>query len=285
MEIIYSLGYAFLNGFFNVSKKLATKQTINTAVILVLFSSVAFLLSLGLIPFGVGIPIEFLWIFVVKGFIISLCWYILINVLKNTDITLVTATNILSTVLTFIFAITIFGETVSILQIIGSIVIVIGVALINLLNKGSNKKTTTLTILLLLLVALITASSCVIDKYTTTYLSNFQVQFWFLVFAFLFSWIFFAIDCIRAKQFLIKKSDLKNFWIYLIGLFLFVGDFMLFMAYKVPNSQMIVITILSKLNIIITSIFGILIFKEQKAWLKILYILIIMAGAIMVSVC
>ena len=286
MEILYSLAYALLNGFLNVSKKMSTKKNSHPVAILAIFSTLAFLLSLSLIPFGVSIPLEFVWIFAVKGFIISLSFYILIIVLKSVEITLVTATNILSTVLTFIIAITIFGENASVLKIVGCVLIVIGVSLINLLGKEKtkNKKSNLVTILLLLLVAIILASSSAIDKYTTTYLTNFQVQFWFLLFSCIFSWLFFAFECMRTKQFLIKKSDFKNYWIYLLSIFLFVGDFMLFMAYMVPSSQMIVITILSKLNIIVTTIAGIIIFKEQHVLLKILYILIILTGAIMVSV-
>ena len=283
MDIVYSLGYAFLNGFFNSFQKHAVKKSSATAIMAIL-TTTALIVGLVLIPFGVAIPSKYLWIFALKGFVIVLSWYIILNLLKNTDLTLVAASMIFSTVLTFVAGFTIFNESVSVLQIVGSVIIVAGVTLMNLLNKTKSGKVNFLTIFLLFLNAVILAGSSVIDKYTTTELSNFQVQFWFLVFACVFAWIFVAFESIKKHEVIIHKHDLINFWPYLVGLFLFVGDFFLFMAYKVPNSQMITITIISKLNIIVTTIYGILVFKEQNVTQKIIYISLILAGAVLVSV-
>ena len=208
----------------------------------------------------------------------------ILKILKHADLSLVIAMDMLSTVLTFICGITLFGESINPMQIVGSVLIVAGVALINLLNKKQNGKMNVGYILLLLLSALISTGCGVIDKYTTTHLTNFQVQFWFLLFVCLFSWVYFAIDCIRAKQFLIRKEDFKNYWIYPISLCLFLGDFMLFMAYKQPGSQMIIISMISKLKILVAIFAGIFVFKEKNVVKKILLTLLIVLGAIFVAV-
>ena len=166
--------------------------------------------------------------------------------------------------MSFVLGIVLFKEHAGIWQIIGSVIIVVGVALVNLLDKKQKGNTKFFHIVLLMICALITTSSTVIDKYTTSHLSSYQVQFWFLLFAAIFSWIFFFIDCIKNKQFLIKKHDFKNFWIYLIGIFLFVADAFLFMAYKVPGSQMITISIIVKLQVVVSVLSGIFVFKEKN---------------------
>lgn len=283
MEIVFTLIYATLIGFYNIFKKQAVKKS-PESVILVLFTSVSFLLSLIWLPFGMKIPLKFVLILAAKGFLLSLSWFIILKVLRSADLSVVTVTNVLSAVLSFVLGIVLFNETAEVWQIIGSVIIIAGVAAINLTNRGSKGQITMIQLALLLCSALITTSSNVIDKYTTTYLTPYQVQFWFLLFVFVFSWFFFCIECIKNKKFLIQKTDLKNFWIYLVGLFLFVGDFMLFQAYNVPNSQMITISILSKMKVVVTILAGILIFKEKNVAKKLLFASLVVLGTIMISV-
>lgn len=283
MYIIYTLLYAFIIGFYNIFKKQARTQS-KTSTILVMFTTIAFLLSFMWIPFNVSIPLEFVWIFAVKGFLLSFSWFIVLKVLKHANISLVSSLRLISIVFTFVIGITFFNESASLFQIAGAILIIVGVLLISLTNAHEINKVKPIHIIFTLLSAIITVASEVIDKYTTTYLTNFQVQFWFLLFVCIFSWIFFGIDCLRSKKFLIRKQDFKNFWIYLIGISIFFGDFMLFMAYRSPNSQMIIIAILSKLKILVTTFAGVLIFKEKNVTKKILFTILIIIGAIFVSV-
>lgn len=283
MEILFTVLYATFIGFYNIFKKLALRKSSETTI-LVLFTSVSFLLSLIWIPTGIVIPFNFVLIFALKGFLLALSWFIILKVLKSADLSIVTVTNVLSAVLSFALGIILFKESAGVWQIIGSAIIVLGVAGINLANRNSKGQTTMLQLCLLLISALITTSSNIIDKYTTSHLTPYQVQFWFLLFVFIFSWVFFGIECIKSKKFLIGKQDLSNFWIYFVGLFLFVGDFLLFQAYNVPNSQMITISILSKLKIVVTILAGIFIFKEKNILKKLLFALLVIAGAIMISV-
>ena len=283
MEILFTLIYATLIGFYNIFKKFSLKKS-SESVILVMFTTTAFLLSLVWLPLGMKIPFKFILILACKGFLLSLSWFIILKVLKNADISVVTVTNVISAVLSFALGMILFNETAGVWQIIGSIIIVAGVACINLTNRNSKGQITFVQLALLLCSALITTSSNVIDKYTTTHLTPYQVQFWFLAFVFVFSWIFFCIECLKNKKFLIQKPDLKNFWIYLVGLFLFVGDFMLFQAYNVPNSQMITISILSKMKVVVTILAGVLIFKEKNFFKKLLFASMVVFGAIMISV-
>ena len=283
MYIIYVLLYAFIIGFHEIFKK-QTREKSNPSVVLVMFTTIAFLLSLIWIPFGVAVSWKFVLIFALKGFLLSFSWFIILKILKDADLSIVTTLKLVSVVFTFILGITVFGESASAFQIVGIILILIGIIFMSLLNRQEKGQINAIQIIFILIAAIITTASEVIDKYTTTYLTNFQVQFWFLFFTFVFSWIFFGIDCFKSKQFLIKKHDLKNFWIYLVGISLFVGDLMLFLSYKSPNSQMIIITILAKLKVLITTFAGILIFKEKNITKKILLTILIIIGAVFVSI-
>ena len=188
MEILLTLIYAGLIGFYNVFKKIAVRKS-SESVILVLYTSVAFLLSLIWIPFGVGVPPRFIWIFALKGFLLATSWYMTLKVVKTADLSIVIVTNILSAVLSFVLGIVILGEHAGIWQIVGSAVIILGVAGINLVGKKNEGRVTPLNFILLTICALITTASHIIDKYTTTYLNPQQTQFNFLFFVMLFSWV------------------------------------------------------------------------------------------------
>ena len=280
--IIFVLLYATLIGFYNIFKKKAT-QTSNESVILVMFTFVCFLLSQIWIPFGVKIPLKFVWVFALKGFLLAFSWFCLLKVLKTADMSLVSLTTVLSTVITFLIGIFYFNETVTWIQIIGSVIIVAGAVMINLINKKETSKTNVKQLLMLLASTLITSISNVIDKTTTNHLQAHQVQFWFLLFVFIFSIMFFAVECVKNKKFLIQKSDLKNYWIYLVGLFLFCGDMFLFFSYRAVGSKMIIISVISKFKMVVSVLLGLVIFKEKNYLKKLLICLLIFAGILMVS--
>ena len=283
MYIVFALLYAFVLGFHEIFKKQARKFSA-TSTILVMFTSVAFVLSLMWIPMGIAVSWEFILIFALKGLLQAICLFIIIKILREADISLVTTIKLVSVVFTFIIGITIFGERASALQFVGIVLILVGVTIIPIISKQEKGEISLGHIITLLISALITTGCEVIDKYTTTYLTNFQVQFWFLLFTFIFSWIFFAVDCIKSKKFLIKKQDLKNFWIYLVGVTLFVGDLLLFLSYTSADSKMIIITILTKISVIITVIAGIMLYKEKHIAQKLLLTLLIIAGVVLVAI-
>lgn len=283
MEILFTVLYAVFIGFYNIFKKLSLQKS-DGLVTLVFLTSTAFACSLIWIPFGVAVPFDLLLILGLKGLLLAISWFFVLKILRTVDLTVVTATDILSVVLSFVLGIIIFGESVTWLQTIGAVVILINIAAINLCNRNGKGSANKLQILGLIFSALVTATTCVIDKFTTTYLTPYQVQFWYLFFICVFSWVFFIIHCLRKRSFLIQKKDFANFWNYLIGIFLFLGDFFLFQAYKVPGSKMILISILSKLKVIIAILGGILIFKERKVAKKIFFSLLVIAGTILISI-
>ncbi len=283
MEILLTLIYAILLGAYNIFKKLSVRKT-DEAVVLVFFTTFIAILSCIWIPFGVAIPFKFVAVLAFKGLILAISWFTTLKVLKSADLSIVGATRIISAVLSFLIGIFFFKETTTIMQVMGSIMVVLGVFFINLTNKKESGGVTKLQFVLLLMTALIGTISGTIDKYTSTYCTPQQLQFWFLIFVAFWSWCLFGIDCIRHKKFEIKKSDFKNFWIYFVGLTLFLGDICLFSAYKVPGSKLITITIISSLKNLFVVLGGIIVFKEKNVKRKLLIGCIIILGAILISI-
>ena len=282
MYAVYAIIYALIISIFNIFKKFSVRKT-NESAVLAMYVTVSFLCSLIWIPKLGDISTELILIFVLKGIICPINWFLVLKVLKTANISCVSLTTVISTVFVFLIGITVFGESASILQYLGSTVILASAIIINFINKKNDEPLKLRHIIYLLVSAIISTCCSVIDKYTTTYLSNFEVQFWFLLFACVFTWLLFSFESIRKKECLIKPQDFKNFWIYLAGLALFLGDMFLFFAYLEPSSQMIMINILTKLKTIFAVVFGVVIFKEKNKWLKILIALCALGGVLMVS--
>lgn len=284
MEILYSALYAFFIGFYNVFRKLSLKKS-EESVTLVIFTTVAFVLSMFFIPLGIGIAWNFVLLFLIKGILLATSWFIILKVLKNANLSVVNVTrNVIAAILSFVVGITIFNETVGIWKVVGAVIIIFGVTLINLVDQTSKKSVKVLHFVLLIISSAITVSSSVIDKFAISSLESHQIIFWTYLFISLFSWVFFSIECLRKKEFLIKKQDLKNTFIYFIGLFLFTGDCMLFLAYKVPGSQLITISIVTKLQVVVTVLASVVVFKEKNILKKLLLTLLVIVGVVLMTI-
>ena len=282
LYIIFALLYAVFNAFFDALKKKAVKTSSELST-LVIFTGVSFLCSLIWIPFGVGISSDKIYLLMLKGFLLTINWFVLLRVLVDADVSIVSLTTVVSSVMTFAVGIFGFGERATIIQYVGAALIIFGAILINLTNKKEKGKVNAKVIILLLILAIIGSVCAIIDKYTTQTLSAFQVQFWFLLFTFAFSCIFFALECVKHKKFLLQKSDFKNYWIYIIGVALFLGDIFLFLSYTMTGSKMIIITSISKFKVVVSVLLGIFLFKEKSVLKKILISLLVFAGVLLIS--
>ena len=282
MEILLISIYILFFGTHSSIQKVAIKKSSETSV-LVLYTTVAAILMLIHIPFGIAVSWEYVCLFAFKGLILAISWFVTLKVLQKVDLSIVTTTNILSAALSFIMAVVIFKEAATATKIIGSIIVVGGIALLNLSTKKEKGSVNAWQLILLIFTAIVSATCSVIDKFTTTYLTPHQVQFWFVIFTAFFSWVIFGIECGKKKEFLIKKHDLKNGWIYLLGITLVIADFLLFSAYRVPGSQMITISMLSKMRSIVPVFAGIIFFKEKNIVRKIIYAIIVILGAVLIS--
>lgn len=282
MYIIFTLIYALFSGWFDICKKTTNKKS-NALASMALFSTGAFLFSLIWIPSLNNFSPILILTLIFKGLICAINFYIIIKLLKSMNISGLVLTVIISTILTFLGSIFIFQEQATLIQYIGCFIIIICSIVMTLLNKNDAGKLNFKRIIFLILSAIISTLCAFIDKYTTTYMPASNVQFWFLLSLCFFSWIFIVFTSIKVKTFIVDKKDFKNLSIYLSALFLFLGDIALFTAYSFPNTQLILISSLSKMKTIFTILFGVFIFKETHKLPKILITILAILGVVLIS--
>ena len=276
------LGYAILLGVNSVFKKKATANQ-KESVVLVLYTGLSFALSLIWVPFGVGVQARFVGVLAFKGLILAVSWFFVFRILKSADVSIVSLSVALSSVISLFAGVFLFGEGLACSQIVGTVIVVCGIVAINIVSYKERKKIEISHIIVLILSAVFNAFSSIIDKYTASGTEFYQVQFWFLLFLFVFSLLFFIVDCLKSKEILIHKEDLKNYWVYLLALTLFIGDCLLFLSYRMPNASLVSITIISKFKTVVGVIIGAIVFKESNILLKIIISIIVVAGILLVS--
>ncbi len=111
--------------------------------------------------------------------ILTIIWIIIyLYILETEDVSMVAPLFLLIPVFGFIFGFIFLGETLKFQQIIGSLVIFIGVLLISLDFSGENKKFKWKPVIFMTIVCLLVATSGIIFKYVTVE-NNFWVSsFW-----------------------------------------------------------------------------------------------------------
>ena len=135
-------------------------------------------------------------------------------------------------------------------------IMIIGLILVNTTtNNDSNKKNSFKIIILFLISCLCSSISAIIDKKILLHITSGQLQFWFLLFLTIYYWII-----LLTRKNKINYNNLKkNYWIILVAICLVLGDRLLFIANKIPSSQVIVMTVLKQLSVIISIILGVII--------------------------
>ena len=272
MTILYSL----IIGFYTCCNKKAMKKT-NIIEVLAFFSLLAFLLAAVTNKGVFDINYKYLYIIFIKALIIAATWFTAGLALKKLPISLYAVLNLSKILFTIALSIFILGEKLTVTTFIGSILVIIGLLLVNKrTDKENNVKASLIYIILLLLSCLLSSIASIIDKKILYDITSSQLQFWFLLFFTLIMWI---VLLIRNKE-IDFKSVKKNYWIILMAIILVVADKFLLKANQISDSKVIVMTIVRQLSTIEVIVLGKIMFKEKKVLRKLLCSLIIIAGII-----
>ncbi len=150
--------------------------------------------------------------------------------------------------------------------------------------KRYTRRKRILAIVCFVVSCVLSETSGILDRFIIVQVTTSQMQFWFMLFVSVLSWIFLLFVSIKNKQIPIKKSDWKNIYIYITGAILVLGDRFLFTALTDPNVLVSGVSILKQLSTVISVIVGALIFKEPNLKRKIVYLIVILTGIIIILI-
>lgn len=151
-------------------------------------------------------------------------------------------------------------------------------------SKANVNKNRIQAIIFFIISCVCSETSAILDKIILNDIAPTQMQFWYMFFIALLLWCYIVIKCIKQKRIIIKKSDWKNWLIYLIAFILIIADQLLFRALSQPDVLVSGVSILKQISGIVAIIFGGILYKEPNLKYKFIFITIILVGIVVVIV-
>jgi len=194
--------------------------------------------------------------------------------LKYTDVSITAPVSSSYAIIIVIIMFAFFKESISIFEIIGGLIIILGIWIIQERTKRRMQK---IGVFLALLSALFYAIAIVIMNIVLPSTSIESM----VMFRIIFTLLFLLPLSISQGNF----PKLPKIWILLgIGGFLGIGIGVVFMLYSMETIGVVATGLFSSASPMITSFLGIILFKERKSLIKIVGISLIIIGLIIVSI-
>lgn len=194
--------------------------------------------------------------------------------LKYTDVSITAPVSSTYAIIIAIIMLVFFNESITIFEIIGGLIIVLGIWII---QEKTRNRTQKIGIFLALLSAFFYAIAIVLMNYIL-YSTTIESM---VIFRIIFTFLFLLPLSVREGNFLIKPK----YWVLLgIGGFFGIGIGIVFMLYAMQMVGVVATGMFSSASPMITSFLGIIIFKERKSASKILGIILILSGLLLVSI-
>ncbi len=292
MWLILAFTSALLLGFYDVFKKKSLKEN---AVLPVLFFNTLFS-SLIFIPFIIlsasgqewisnsifYVPVEGWEVhkyILLKSFIVLSSWIFGYFGMKHLPLTIVGPINATRPVMVLIGAMLVFGERLNLYQWVG---VLLAVASFFMLSRSGKKEGIDFKhnkwIFFIVLAAITGAISGLYDKYLMKQFNPMLIQSWYNVYQ------LFIMGGVLMLLWLPKRKETTPFrwdWsIILISIFLAAADFVYFYALSYDDSMISIVSMIRRSSVIVSFIFGAMLFREKNLKSKAIDLLLVLIGMI-----
>ncbi len=289
--VLAFLSATFL-GFYDVFKKQALKDNAVLPVLFLntFFSSLIFLPFILISAFPSSVFEDTIFYvpqagwevhkyIILKAFIVLSSWIFGYFGMKHLPITIVGPINATRPVLVLIGAMLLFGERLNLYQWIG---VLLAICSFFLLSRSGKKEGIDFThnkwIFFIVLAAVTGAISGLYDKFLMTRLPPMTVQSWYNVYQlFIMCPILLGLWWPRRKE----TTPFQWKWaIVWIPVFLSIADFVYFYSLSYEQSLISVVSMIRRGSVLVSFLFGALIFREKNLKSKAIDLLLVLIGMI-----
>lgn len=274
--IVLTLISALFLACYDFFKKVSVRKNKDVYSVLFFYTFTAFILSVIYVKEAFNTDLKYIGFTLLKAGVISMSWFLTTKAVSKLDLGIVTPFSMLGTIFTTIFAWVLFDQNIGLVQIGGSLIILLGLILLSRLQlKKKEEKNDYRYLLLLVFAAFLSSISAMIDK---SVLSNGihrgSVLFWF----------FFFLSCIYFTVCMIKKKNIgytnfkNNLWVVAVGTSIFLADFFYYQAVGMDNVSLSVISIVRKLSVFLSVVFASVFLKEDNLLKKASILLLMFVG-------
>lgn len=270
-------------GILNIAKKKALTKS-KLIEVLWTYSLLSFILVCFEFNSAIQVDKKYVFFALLKAICMFTSWTLSAYCIKKLPISLHGILNLSRIVFLTILGIVFLNEMIVTNQIMGMVIVIIGLMLVNLKdedNYNEQDKNVKFRYVLLMIISCVFASfSGLLDKILMQDMKSGQLQFWTMLFII----VLYTIYSIVKKEKISIKSISKNYWIILMAICLVVGDRALFFACSIPESKLSVISLLKQSGVIVTVLAGGKIFKEKNLVYKFFCTLIVLFGIALVVI-
>ena len=248
---------ALLLGIYDVAKKQALKRN---GVYWILLSATA-LTAVFLSPCLSAGSLQDHLSLVLKAVLVSTSWVSGLYALKHLPLTTVSTIKASRPMFVVIFSILLFGERLNLLQWLGVAVVMTALFLSSRSKRHDTDKETSAKGMTCMIISVLSGSaSALYDKFILQHLEPLFVQSWTNIY------ITVLLAAVMLVQYLADRQKFEPFhwdWrIPLIAVLITASDMLYFFAVKDPDALLSVISLIRRSSVLITFLFGALMFKE-----------------------
>ncbi len=294
MWVFLVLFYGIAKGFRDVIKKKAlTRNTVME--VLFAYTLFAFIFCIPEVGDAINLPNKYYFLIAIKSIVIFFAWICGFKAIDHLPISLYGVVDLSRILFSALFGILILKEQLHANQMIGYMLVLIGLIslrLIPIINRKIKrndcekineeeseefKKENIKFILLVICSSLLNALSGLLDKIYMRGLDNSnQLQFWYMLYLVILYGLYFVFT--KTK---ISLNVFKNKYIWFISILFFVADKMLFIANSDPNSLVLIMTLIKQSSCVVTIICGKLLFNEKNIIYKLICASIVITGIVL----
>jgi len=276
MTVIISILASIIFGIKDVVNKLTTK---NNSIINILTAKLLIgVLVATTITKNYELDPKVILIVVVKSTLILIAWILALEAIKNLPISIITPFNVIRPIAVTVLSFLIYKQTLTPNQLFGFIVLTI--AYFGFSRVAKKEKIDILKnkyFYYFLVASACNVSSALIDKYLLVDMDEVTLQFYF----YLFMFIGYAIINIKGKEYKTFKFD---WFILIMALAAFGGDFLYFKAIKAGDVNIGIVSMIKRFSIVVSAMLGGIVFKEHNLKHKLGYTLVILIGMALIVI-
>lgn len=284
MWLTLALISALLLGLYDISKKKALDKNSPLVVLLVVTGLSTIFLSPCLFLYGGDFRAHLMLI--VKALIVSSSWISGIIALKLLPITTVSPVKATRPFFVVLFSLIIFGERLNALQWTGVSLALLSILLMSLSSKHDSNGENSLKGWIALAVSIVTGViSALYDKHIIGGLEPLFIQSWGNLYITLILAICIVLRCAVERSSLRDAFTIRWDVMMLLTAILITGaDMSYFFALKQEGALLSIISIMRRCSVIVTFVFGAIVFKEKNIRRKAAILSILLAGMIFMMI-
>lgn len=288
--ILLTLTYGLLKGVRDIVKKESLKKS-SSVEVLFFYTLFAFLFCIPASKDILSVDTSYLPYVFIKSFVIFLAWILSFRAIKDLPLSVYGILDLSRVLFATSLGIFVLGEPTTRNQIIGLILVALGLIFLKRRKKEANENIRPIIVVMALVSCMLNAVSGFLDKVLTQYITPSQLQFYYMFYLTLLYLAYLIVDTVILDVILPRRhvnvsqkiniiGAAKNYWIWILAILFVIADKALFVANANPDSRITIMTLVKQSGCVVSILAGKFIYKEKNMLHKFICAAVIITGIV-----